>query len=228
MNAPEVRRRVRTVNESADRSGPDAPHASDGLYALLQSPLIYSGLLKLLARKDTRCVIAEEYIRARRGDHVVDVGCGPGTMLPYLGAVHYTGFDLNQAYIEYAQKTYGGRGEFFQCRVDDAKARLTSEVDIVIAIAVLHHLDDAEARALIATAYRILKPGGRLITFDAVFTSPQNPIAQMLIRLDRGKSVRTEQGYRALTADCFEQVKVDIRTDLLRVPYTHCITVCTK
>ena len=203
-------------------------HSSNGIYALLQSPRVYAGLQKLLARKDARRVIADEYIRSQSGDRVVDIGCGPGTMLPYLGAVHYTGFDLNQTYIKWAEKAYKGRGSFFQCRVEDAEKRLESEVNIVIAIAVLHHLDDAEARALIATAYRILRPGGRLITFNAVFTSPQNLIARMLIRLDRGKSVRTEQGYRNLAADCFERIKIDIRTDLLRLPYTHCITVCTK
>ena len=111
VNGPE-----HAANSSEHRSGPDMPHASNGIYALLQSPQIYAGLLRLLARKGTRHVIAEEYIRAQPGDHIVDVGCGPGTMLPYLGAVNYTGFDLNQAYIEWAQKAYRGRGDFFMSR----------------------------------------------------------------------------------------------------------------
>jgi SAM-dependent methyltransferase len=170
----------------------------------------------------------DEYIRPQPGNRVVDIGCGPGTMLPYLGPVDYIGFDLNAAYIEHAKQTYSGQGTFFQGRVDEAADQLELGIDIVIAIAVLHHLSDQETRALFAAANRILRPGGRLITFDNVFTSPQNPIARLLIRLDRGKSVRTAGGYLSLAKEGFGEVEVDIRSDLLRIPYTHCIMVCHK
>jgi SAM-dependent methyltransferase len=203
-------------------------HLTGGAYRFLQSPRAYGLFQSIVARTDARRLVAERYIRSRPGDRVVDIGCGPATMLRYLDGVDYIGFDLNEAYIESAKRKYASRGTFFQARVEDAADRLDAGVDIVIAIAVLHHLEDREARALFATARRILKPGGRLVTFDCVLTLPQHPIARLMIRLDRGKSVRTREGYLALAEEQFSEVDVDIRTDLLRIPYTHCIMVCHK
>jgi SAM-dependent methyltransferase len=198
------------------------------VYSFLERPRVYEFFQSFVARKEARRVIVDEYIRPRPGNRIVDVGCGPGTMLPYLGPVDYTGFDLNAAYIEHAKQNYSGRGTFFQARVGDVADQLGSGIDIVIAIAVLHHLGDQEARALFAAANRILRPGGRLITFDPVFISPQNPIARLLIRLDRGKGVRTASGYLSLAKERFGEVEVNIRTDLLRMPYTHCIMISHK
>jgi SAM-dependent methyltransferase len=203
-------------------------HSTGGAYSLLESPRLYDFFQSLVGRKDVRRLITDRYIRAQSGDRVVDIGCGPGSMLPYLGQVDYTGFDLNPSYIAHARQAYAQRGKFFEGRVEDAGDRLGSGVDIVIAIAILHHLEDQEVRALFSAANRILTPGGRLITLDPVLTSPQHPIARLLIRLDRGKSVRTADGYLSLAKERFSEIEVDIRTDLIRMPYTHCILVCRK
>jgi SAM-dependent methyltransferase len=203
-------------------------HSTGGAFRFLQSPRIYGLWQSLVARKDARRLISDQYIKPQPGNRIVDIGCGPGTMLPYLGPVDYTGFDLNGAYIEFAKKSYRGQGTFFQGRVEDVADRLESGIDIVIAIAVLHHLDDQEARVLFKSASRILRPGGRLITYDCVLTTPQNPIARLMIRLDRGKSVRTADGYLLLAKESFGEVDVDIRTDLLKIPYTHCVMICHK
>ena len=203
-------------------------HSSGGVYKFLELPRVYDFFQSLLGRKDVRRFIVDRYIRPRPGDRIVDIGCGPGSMLPYLGPVDYTGFDLNASYIAHATQTYGRQGTFFQGRVDDAVNRLESGIDIVIAIAILHHLSDQEACALFNVATRILNSGGRLITLDPVLTSPQNPIARLMIRLDRGKNVRTGDCYLSLAKECFGKVEVDIRTDLIRIPYTHCILACHK
>ncbi len=203
-------------------------HATGGFYRILQHPRLYGFLQTLAAPKNTRRIIADDYIKAARDARVVDIGCGPGSMLSYLGAVDYTGFDLNESYIAYAKEVFGGRGTFIQGHVSAVGDQFNGSADIVIAIAVLHHLTDREARDVFKTAHSILKPSGRFITFDCVLTSPQNPIARLAIRLDRGKNVRTAEGYLALAKERFSDVKVDIRTDLLRIPYTHCIMTCLK
>ena len=156
----------------------------------------------------------------------MDIGCGPGAMVDYLGDVDYTGIDADEGYIASARRRYGGRAEFFHGRAEEAAARIAGKADIVLAIALLHHLDDAEAEALFRAAAIMLKPDGRLVTFDCVRLSPQNPIARLLIALDRGKSIRTREQYILLAERSFDTVESYLHHDLLRVPYDHCIMVC--
>jgi 2-polyprenyl-3-methyl-5-hydroxy-6-metoxy-1,4-benzoquinol methylase len=203
-------------------------HSTNGLYRFLESPRIYDFWQSLVSRVNARRIVVDQYIKPQAGNRVVDIGCGPGTILPYLGDVNYTGFDLNDACIARAQKAYRGRGNFFQGRVEDVADRLESGADIVTAWGILHHLDDQECRVLFQTADRILKPGGRLITVDCVLTSLQNPIARLVMRLDRGKAVRTSDGYLSLAKERFDEVEISSRTDLNRIPYTHCIMICHK
>lgn len=196
---------------------------------LLENARAYERCQSLLARKNARRIIADKYIETQPGDRILDVGCGPGTMFPYVGSeVEYTGFDINADYIAHARRRFGNRAAFFEGTFAVAERRLTQEFDIVIAVAILHHLADQEARALFQLADRVLRPGGRLVTSDCVLIARQNAIARLLIRLDRGKHVRTKEGYLALARERFSDVTADVRRDLLRVPYTHCVMVCCK
>ena len=53
--------------------------------------------------------------------------------------------------------------------------------DIVLALGVLHHLDDDEALTLFQIARDAMKPGGRLVTIDGVWTDDQSHIAKYLL-----------------------------------------------
>jgi SAM-dependent methyltransferase len=57
---------------------------------------------------------------------------------------------------------------------------------VVPALGIAHHLEDAEAQRLFQIAYDALKPGGKLITFDGVWTDGQSPAARWLLARDRG------------------------------------------
>lgn len=199
-----------------------------GIHAALRLPFIYSALQLAIARTDTRRVVADRYIKAKKGDRVVDIGCGPGGMLPYLEGTDYIGIDLDPNYIEAATRTYGSRGRFLQGDVAQVADRIGGKADVVLAIALLHHLDDGQARALFRAAADLLRPGGRLVTLDCVWTARQNPIARALIAADRGRSTRTREGYLALAHEVFSSVDAHLHHDLLRVPYTHCVMVCHK
>ncbi len=67
-------------------------------------------------------------------------------------------------------------------------------------------MDDAQASELFVLLRQVLKPGGRVITVDNVFTERQNPIARLLISLDRGRHVRSPAGYEALARGAFAHV----------------------
>jgi SAM-dependent methyltransferase len=202
-----------------------AQHSS-GLYSFLEFSAVYTAMKTVLLRKGGTGRFVGEYIKPLAGERVLDIGCGPGLIRPFLGDIDYVGLEPEPRYIKTARSQFPERSQFICKPVEAMDGAISGPFDIALAIGVLHHLDDAGARILFGGAKKALKPGGRLITLDCVLTVPQHPIARLLINLDRGKCVRTTEGYAALARESFERIDLDVRTDLLRVPYSHCITVC--
>ena len=92
---------------------------------------------------------------------------------------------------------------------------------------VLHHVDDGTAVQILKLAYQALKPGARLITIDGCLVEGQNIFARYLIKHDRGKNIKTEDGYVELARNVFEDVDSYIHHRTW-IPYTLCYMVCTR
>lgn len=202
---------------------------TSGIRSVLSLPAAYDAFQNLLGASRSRGRITADHIRAKSGDVVLDVGCGTAAILDYLPEdIRYYGFDLSEAYIASAKQRYGGRGTF-SCR--DITQLGHAEVppsNIVIAIGLLHHLDDADATGLIAKLHDRLAPGGRLITVDPAYWQSQSAAARFLISRDRGQNVREGAAYKALVPAIYSHAELRRRDDLLHIPYSHAVLECTK
>jgi len=199
---------------------------TDGLFSLLSLPSGYRFFQRLVGAPRARRVLADEYIRAKPGDRVLDIACGTAEILGFLPEVDYLGFDRNEAYVRAARRTFGARGRFVAADVNEASPGSLGSFDAVLALGILHHLDDGEAVRLLRLAKSCLEPGGRLITFDTCLQDGQSPIARFFIDRDRGRNHRTEAGYVGLASGVFGSVRSVVRHDLLNIPYTHAVLVC--
>lgn len=97
-----------------------------------------------------------------RGCRVLDVGCGPGTVLRQLAlgfAVEAVGVDSSPKMIEVARDAVGAHGEFHVGRAEELPVA-SEAFDGVVMRWVVHHLDRSAAFAEIR---RVLRPGGRLV-----------------------------------------------------------------
>jgi len=171
--------------------------------------------------------LVRECIRPPEGGRILDIGCGPGTILQYLPRLEYVGFDLSSRYIELARRRYP-QAQFVCERVSRFSLAERGSFDVVLAVGVLHHLDDTEALQLFQIAYDALRPGARLVTVDGVFTEGQSRAARWLLAKDRGEHVRNERQYISIASQVFSDVTPSIRHDLLRIPYSHLILECVR
>lgn len=198
-----------------------------GIRAILSIPIVYTGFQALLGAHAVRRALVDTAVRAAPGMCVLDVGCGPSEILDYMPGVRYWGFDISERYIAQARERFGSRGQFYCKLLTEGDLAQLPEFDIVLAIGLLHHLDDGVAQDLLRLALHALKPGGRLVTLDPCIHPGQSPIARWLIARDRGQNVRTQSGYASLAAMVFTDCRVEIRHKT-GIPYTHCIMECTR
>lgn len=199
-----------------------------GLYKVLSPAWAYASFQDLVGGKRARERLVQQYVRPEKGARVLDIGCGTAQILEVMEDVQYVGYDLSPTYIERARARYGNRGTFCVSDVRTMYPSLSGQFDIVLAMGVLHHLDNNDARQLFDIAHEVLAEGGRLITIDPVFAPGQHPLARWMICRDRGKNVRTEAEIVELACQDFSATKAELRHDLLRIPYTHIILECSK
>src|SRR5438552_9717340 len=164
-----------------------------GLLRWLKAPFLYNLCQGVVGGNALRRRIIQNCARARSGDKVIDIGCGPAQALQSLPDVEYLGLDINPDYIAFARRTYGSKGTFV---VGDTRSlrgdSRFKDADIAIAVGVLHHLDDEEAADCIRFAYDALKRGGRLICHDACWIPNQGVVSRYIMSRDRGRNIRTE------------------------------------
>jgi len=199
------------------------------LRSVLNYPAAYRLFTSIVGGSRSRRRFSENFIRARDGDRILDLGCGPADLVEYLPHVEYIGFDTNPAYIKNAKARWGDRATFVCGHVGDASGQLSGTFDIVLAVGVVHHLNDDEAVELFRVAFGALRPGGRLVTFDGAFVKGQSPVARFLLSKDRGGFVREVPDYERLARSSFAGVTSHVAHDLIApVPYTHLVMECVK
>ena len=197
--------------------------SSDIRQLLLRTPFVYRTFQRVVGRNKGMPRLAQ-LLAIRPGEKVLDIGCGTADILEYLPVgIDYHGCDVSENYVSAARARFGNRGIFSVQGVPLNSAALPKQFDVVMALGVLHHLTDAEARAVFVLAQSILGLGGRIFTIDGAYVTGQNPIARLLLKLDRGQYIRTPEQYVAIARCGFPNARAKVLNDLLRVPYTHCI-----
>jgi SAM-dependent methyltransferase len=201
---------------------------TSGWRSFLSHPLLFEVAQHLVGARRWLRRFVRDTLKPRKGERLLDIGCGPAAILQYLPEVEYCGFDHSQAYVAAASAKYGERATFY-CEDVSAVGRLKLEpFDVAIAIGLLHHIDDAAALKLFKDARAALATGGRLITADPCFYEGMPPVTRLIVSSDRGRNVRTFDDYLTLAQKVFPNAIAEQETGLLPFPHSICKVVCRK
>jgi SAM-dependent methyltransferase len=217
-------RQMAAVNDS-EKGMPDTPRPGRALWdprKVLEYPPIYNFFQKLVgADKPRRKFIAEITAPLKTG-RILEVGCGPGTNCEWIPrSFEYVGCDLSESYIAYARKNFGDRAEFFLVPVGQLASLGLRRFNVVIAIALLHHLSDSEVLTLCDEVLPLLESGGMFVTGDPCFVAGQNRLEHFIISCDRGRYLRYPEHYRELLAKKFPVVEMEVsRAEGMLIPNT--------
>jgi len=172
--------------------------------------------------------ICDEVLKPVGVKSVLDFGCGIGYHSEDFRDSEYLGIEPLSGCVDVANKMYKkSNRSFIVGDHETLKSIPDSSFELVIAIGVLHHIDNRVFSQFIEETYRILKPGGRLTTFDPVFHADQTKLSRWVVSRDRGIWVRSVDDYIQPIKKVFtNSLNSKIYSGLLRIPHDHiCIDV---
>jgi ubiquinone/menaquinone biosynthesis C-methylase UbiE len=165
-------------------------------------------------------------LRELRGRRVLDVGCGPGTVLAQLTrafGVEGVGIDASPEMIEVARRDAPGVHQLQVGRAEELPFAGGS-FDAVLMRLVVHHLDRPEA---FSELLRVLRPDGRLVITttdpDAFGTFWMAPYFPSYVEIERkrfpsGETLRREleeAGFRSIRVEPFVMDRTFSRAEAL-------------
>ena len=132
-------------------------------------------------------------------ERVFDMGCGTGEFADLFAPEGYLGLDVHPA--TRASPRGSTRRHRFVCAAALSWPGDGRLFDLALTNGVLHHHDDATARALLRAALAQTRSGGWLVVIEDAHL-PRRPFAAFVHAMDEGDYVRTPEAWMALVGGC--------------------------
>jgi SAM-dependent methyltransferase len=174
------------------------------LHHVVQNPWIYERVQFLAGVEHTRRRLTAQIAPLSAAASVLDLGGGTGL---YGGlwprTCHYVCLDVDMLKLRsFFSKRPGG----IALCADATRVPIRSgSVDVVMCIAVSHHLTDKLLERLINESVRVLKDGGAFIFVDAVW-EPSKLARRLLWKYDRGSYPRTAENLLSVISNHYRLI----------------------
>lgn len=136
----------------------------------------YDGVLRLLARENRLRRDIVETISLAPGDRVLDFGCGTATLSIRLKKAcprgDVVGLDIDPGALNIARRKARAAGVKISLQQGDivvprdGVGLAADSFDHIVTSLVFHHLTTEQKRGALANAFRLLKPGRKLLLVD--------------------------------------------------------------
>ena len=173
----------------------------------------YEALAYPFARRIWKRVLDETIRLASPGATIVDLGCGPGTVLRKLGQrradLALQGIDIDPYIIGLARERDRRASTVYSVTSIGKLPMPDASVDMAISTLMFHHLDAETQRAAFQEVQRVLKPGGMFLLCD--FSVPQRkwltPIAALILRIEASAPLQLRGQLFTLTQERHATIK---------------------
>jgi SAM-dependent methyltransferase len=154
--------------------------------------------------------------------NVLDIGGGTGRVRSQLSSeCRYYCLDNEAPKLRQLRRT---TKDAFAILGDATKSPIAAaSMDLVLCVAVSHHLSDSEFQQVLVEITRILKPGGRLMFHDPLWNRYWLP-GRILWWLDRGSNPRSKE---ALLAILNKHVEI-IRQEEFRIAHKYLLLLASR
>jgi SAM-dependent methyltransferase len=210
----------------------DISNERRGIHQILRFTWAYNAVQNVLGGRAGTKFLVDNFIKPKSGDNILDFGSGTGSLFNFLNLIDgitYTGIEPNPEYTRICQADFKGfpNANFYTGSIEIVNS-LAEEFDIIIVFAVLHHLNLNSWPTILESLFDKLRKGGRLLLLDNILHDGQNLVSKTLIKLDRGQSILHEDDYKNYIKNSGYSFESIIKTDLMKVPYSHILTTIKK
>jgi len=134
----------------------------------------YENIVQLFSGRIWKSIALEAARRCPEGGVIVDLGCGPGSVLRKLRYLRkdltLVGTDIDPTMIDIARSKALGKDITFSVTSIEKEPFADHSVDVVISSLMFHHLPQDIKRSTLKEVKRILKRGGTFLLCD--FSKP--------------------------------------------------------
>ena len=151
---------------------------------------------------------------------ILELGCGTGITLDTIRENDYVGIDLSAKYLEKARKRNGSailvNGDVSSSATYENIA--TKKNDIVLALALWHHLDDSQMIETLRNIHEISENGISIYSLDPFIDEKTGISAKWIAKNDRGNFLRSVEHLKEISEVAGFEFSYEISRRELYIP----------
>ena len=190
---------------------------------VLGMPIVYQLFQQIVGKFGySRLHLYSHYLPYTPGMKVLDLGCGPGTACHFFNPSDYFGLDISTSYIQHARAA-NPRYRFVEAdylSVNVLELSQFRHIDLIFAMGLLHHMDDAMVTNFLAKSFSLLPSGGRMICFDGCVHEGQSLASKKIVLSDRGQYIRMPCDLEKIAEEQGFHVTTTIEKSVYAIPYS--------
>ena len=161
-----------------------------------------------------------ESIKIKADSKILELGCGTGITLETIQNNEYIGIDLSQKYLDKAkQRTESSILVQGDVSIADTYQNLsTTKNDVVLALALWHHLDDEQMIKTLENVHRISEKGVSVFSLDPFVDEKTGISAKWVAENDRGKFLRSSAHIKEISEASGFEFSFEISRRELYIP----------